>query len=238
MRSDREPTVVSSVREAQIPQLQSDPGQAGLCIRLLGPVSVTCGGQTVAISSKKARALLGYLALREGTAISRGALTGLLWGDRSEGQARASLRQALSELRAVLSVSEPVPIAASKETVTWAAGSAWVDANVLSAAAKSTNSDVLRRATELIGGELMEGFSLEEPGFRGLAADRAGAIPATRLRHLCAIDGAGRTKRKIGGGAGFRAQACIPRFIAGACSPLVDAHLCGAGTLRRRAGAV
>src|SRR5688572_28479667 len=116
MRGDRELVVVSSVREAQIPQLRSAPGQAGLSILLLGPVSITCDGKSVAIPSKKARALLGYLALREGTAISRSLLTGLFWGDRSEGQARASLRQSLSELRAALSVAAATPIAASRET--------------------------------------------------------------------------------------------------------------------------
>ena len=43
--------------------------------------------------------MLAYLALHAGKAISRERLTGLLWGDRADEQARASLRQALVELR-------------------------------------------------------------------------------------------------------------------------------------------
>jgi two-component SAPR family response regulator len=88
--------------------------------------TIEIDGRPVAVASKKARALLGYLALREGAEVSRGVLSGLLWGERSESQARASLRQTLSELRAALGSASP-SIMASKETVAWVAGSAWID---------------------------------------------------------------------------------------------------------------
>lgn len=52
---------------------------------------------------RKARALLAYLALHPGKPVSRERLTGLLWGDRAEEQARASLRQAIFELKAFTS---------------------------------------------------------------------------------------------------------------------------------------
>ena len=48
---------------------------------------------------RKARALLAYLALHPGRPVSRERLTGLLWGDRPDIQARASLRQAVFELK-------------------------------------------------------------------------------------------------------------------------------------------
>jgi hypothetical protein len=54
--------------------------------------------------------------------MSRTLLTGLLWGERSESQARASLRQTLSELRAALAPSASKAILATKEAVTWIAG--------------------------------------------------------------------------------------------------------------------
>jgi len=47
---------------------------------------------------RKTRALLAIVALAKGT-ITRSRLTDLLWGDRGEDQAKASLRQALYELR-------------------------------------------------------------------------------------------------------------------------------------------
>jgi TolB-like protein/DNA-binding SARP family transcriptional activator len=161
----REPNVVGNVKTAQDRQLRSVEGAAGLRIRLLGPMAIAIDGRPVAVTSKKARALLGYLALREGTAVARSVLTGLLWGERSEGQARASLRQTLSELRGTLGKSASSSIVASKETVTWAAGLAWIDAKVLEAAAGSGDEDALRDAAELLGGELMEGLSIGEAGF-------------------------------------------------------------------------
>ncbi|HET9426728.1 MAG TPA: hypothetical protein VFO69_00045 [Allosphingosinicella sp.] len=48
---------------------------------------------------RKARALLAYLALHPGIRIGRERLLGLLWGERGEEQARASLRQAIQELK-------------------------------------------------------------------------------------------------------------------------------------------
>jgi TolB-like protein/DNA-binding SARP family transcriptional activator len=131
----------------------------------MGPVAITHDDRPVAIASKKARALIGYLALRQGAEISRDVLTGLLWGERSEGQARASLRQALSELRRALPTSTRQSIVATKEVVTWVLGSAWIDATVLETAAVSEDDDALRSAAGLIGGELMEGLSVGEAGF-------------------------------------------------------------------------
>ena len=55
-------------------------------------------GEPVPLSTKKAAALLAYLALHPGQAQARPKLAALLWGDRSEAQARDSLRQALSLL--------------------------------------------------------------------------------------------------------------------------------------------
>src|SRR6516162_5319064 len=107
----------------------------GLRIHLLGSMMIETDGRPVVIAAKKARALLGYLALREGTEVPRGVLTGLLWGERSEEQARGSLRQTLSELRAALLGSAEHSIVANKESVTWTPGSASIDARILEAAA-------------------------------------------------------------------------------------------------------
>ena len=173
MTIGREPNVVSNVRPTQIQQLQALDDSVGLRVRLLGPMAVTSHGMPIGIASKKSRALLAYLVLRGGAEISRNLLTGLLWGERSEGQARASLRQGLSELRAALAGSDPQPIVANREAVTWRPKSAWVDATVLASAAGSTDDAVIRAATELIGGELLEGLSIAEPGFdQWLRAER------------------------------------------------------------------
>jgi TolB-like protein/Tfp pilus assembly protein PilF len=154
-----------------------------LRVHLLGPVTIAHDGKPVTVASKKARALIGYLALREGSEIPRSVLTGLLWGERSEEQARASLRQTLSELRAAFADSTQPPIIASKESVTWVPGSAWIDAGALEDAAASEDEAALRKAADLIGGELMEGLAIAESSFeQWLAAERE------RFRHLaCSI---------------------------------------------------
>jgi TolB-like protein/DNA-binding SARP family transcriptional activator len=156
---------MGNVSTVQNQQLWSPKSSVGLRIRLLGPVAVVNDGKPVAIASKKARALLGYLALRQGTENSRGVLTGLLWGERSESQARASLRQTLSELRSALAGTAGSSIIASKEAITWVPGSAWIDAKVLESVAASEDDGALRDAAELIGGDLMEGLSVGEAGF-------------------------------------------------------------------------
>ena len=56
-------------------------------------------GNEIPVKSRKARALLAYLALPPGKARSREQVMALLWSDRGDQQARASLRQALSGLR-------------------------------------------------------------------------------------------------------------------------------------------
>ncbi|MCB2135112.1 MAG: tetratricopeptide repeat protein [Rhodobacteraceae bacterium] len=51
------------------------------------------------MKSKRARALLAYMALSDGKSRSREEIMALLWSDRGEAQARASLRQVLTGLR-------------------------------------------------------------------------------------------------------------------------------------------
>jgi DNA-binding SARP family transcriptional activator len=163
---------VANVNTSQKQQLRFADKSAGLRIRLLGPISVTNDGRPVPIAAKKARALLGYLALREGTEVSRSVVTDLLWGERSESQARASLRQTLSELRGVLGSSDLDAIIATKETITWVPGSAWIDAKVLETATDSDDEDALRQAATLATGELMEGLAIGEAGFEQWLANQ------------------------------------------------------------------
>lgn len=57
------------------------------------------GGLEVKVANRKACGLLAYLALNRNTSETRERLAGLFWSDRSEEQARASLRQCLKQLR-------------------------------------------------------------------------------------------------------------------------------------------
>jgi DNA-binding SARP family transcriptional activator/TolB-like protein len=88
----------------------ADQGQSGdllwsseLKLELLGPVRLgnSTGGDFTP-KARKTRALLAILALAKGP-VPRSRLTDLLWGDRAEDQAKASLRQALYEVRELAS---------------------------------------------------------------------------------------------------------------------------------------
>jgi hypothetical protein len=63
-------------------------------------------GTAIGIQARKTRALLAYLALPPGRQHTRETLVALLWSDRGEKQAHASLRQALVELSRALETIE------------------------------------------------------------------------------------------------------------------------------------
>jgi TolB-like protein len=144
-----------------------------LRLRFLGSLSVECGGKPVVIASRKARALLGYLAQRENIPVARTTLMGLLWGDRSEDQARASLRQTLSELRQALGPEGTACIVTNLDCVTWAGGGAWTDTRALGLTSKTGELSALLEAADLYRGEFLEGLDIHEPAFeQWLAIER------------------------------------------------------------------
>ncbi|QXT41162.1 hypothetical protein [Gymnodinialimonas ceratoperidinii] len=75
---------------------------AQLVLHLTGPFRAESGGDVLNGLSRRAQGLLAYLSCQPGMRAERGALADLLWSDRGEAQARASLRQELSVLRKTL----------------------------------------------------------------------------------------------------------------------------------------
>lgn len=72
-------------------------------LKLLGPFEARFDdGRLIALKLKNARLLVSVLALAPTGRCSREELGALLWGERSEAQARQSLRQTLSVLRRYL----------------------------------------------------------------------------------------------------------------------------------------
>lgn len=95
----------------------NDAGQA-LCYRneqayrtrLLGAFALEDrAGADLTPAGRKDRALLAHLAFR-GRAVDRDRLAGLLWSERGEAQARASLRQCLVQLKPVAGAEAPLLI--------------------------------------------------------------------------------------------------------------------------------
>ena len=83
--------------------------QQRVVIRLWGDFRVLDGaGALIEITSKKARACLALLATAADATISRDRLAAMLWGDRTDTQARANLRQMLYELKPLMQASAPI----------------------------------------------------------------------------------------------------------------------------------
>lgn len=117
-------------------------------------------GNEFAVKSKKARALLAYLALSPRLSRSREEIMALLWSDRGEAQARASLRQVLVGLRKDL----------SKEAV---------GALIITNDAVALDPDRVTIKPASPGEELLSGFHLHDPAFEDWLRDE-------RLRHEAA----------------------------------------------------
>ncbi len=66
-------------------------------IRLLGTIQLEKAGQPIKIQSRKALALLGYLASQD-QPVSRSHLAGLFWPDKTESRGRGNLSRELSQL--------------------------------------------------------------------------------------------------------------------------------------------
>ena len=122
--------------------------------RLLGDFALSDDvGRDVTPNRRKARALLAYLALQNGSA-TRERLAGLLWGDRAEEQARASLRQTLYELRELTIDGAPL-ISGDREDVTLSNQALATDIGQIEGLAAAHNFQALEAAVARWSGPLL-----------------------------------------------------------------------------------
>jgi DNA-binding SARP family transcriptional activator/predicted ATPase len=137
---------------------------AKLELSLLGTVAITLNGKGVGGHiPAKSRALLCYLAVT-GHPYSREKLAGLLWGDRPETRAKASLRKSLSSLRKLCEDA----LIITRQTVAFNRDSDyWLDVEAFESALAeddpaSQELQPLREAMGLYRGEFLEGFSVRQ----------------------------------------------------------------------------
>jgi TolB-like protein/Flp pilus assembly protein TadD len=104
--------------------------------------------------------LLAYLALSPDLPCPREKLMALLWSDRAEEQARASLRQALTELRHAL--GEPSPLRTEQDTVSLDSSAIMVDAVEFRRLAKAGK---LAEAAALYRGALLDGHGVRDGAY-------------------------------------------------------------------------
>ena len=129
-----------------------------IALRLFGSPLVIVNGDVTPIG-RRARGLIGYLALGSPPRATRERLVGLFWPDRAETQARASLRQCLVELRAVAGDA----LLADREWVTLTADAVRSDWQTLETALVNDDPAPLTAAIIAIGTEpLLDGMEFGE----------------------------------------------------------------------------
>jgi DNA-binding SARP family transcriptional activator len=120
-------------------------------------------GPPLALPTRKAQALLAYLAMPLGQAHPRDKVAALLWGDMRQPQARASLRQALAAIRRTLAGVEALRVDA--ETVALDPTTVSVDAVLFQESVKAGTPEALEQAAALYQGNLLAGLALNEAPF-------------------------------------------------------------------------
>ena len=157
-----------------------------------------CDGRPADLTSRKARALIAYLAVESGRAHTREFLATLLWGDIGEERARHNLRQTLSKIRkwcdgAVKSAGESLRIDSDV---------CRSDVADFERLAKSRDIDDLKACLDLYRGELLEGFSVREADYEDwllMARGRLARIAGERADRLAAdLAAADRVDEAVG----------------------------------------
>jgi DNA-binding SARP family transcriptional activator/TolB-like protein len=132
-------------------------------LRVLGPFAIEANvGRPIpiAVRSRKARALLAYLAMQRDYRGTREELATLLWGDGPDQQARHSLRQCLIALRQDLGLASEI-LALDREAIWLRAQSVSVDARSFIAFAHSAEPNAPTQAAELWRGAFLPDLTLD-----------------------------------------------------------------------------
>ncbi len=165
-----------------------------LHIKLLGPPQIERDGVPVEVDTRKAIALLAYLAVT-GIPHSRDTLAALLWPDSDDDHARAALRRTLSSLNKALGGDG---LDVNRRTVALSESGVIVDArNFMSTVTGAqVTADFLLSAIERYTSDFMSGFALRDsPEFDDWQYEQSERLRAAlssalqRLVDLLASDG-------------------------------------------------
>lgn len=122
-------------------------------------------GRSLRLSLKKARAILAWLALAPGGSRPRQTLTGLLWPEAGEAEARNSFRVTLSSLRTALAAAQLRCLHIDGDTVLLDLDMVDVDTVTFRRLVEDGSSDALTEAIRVYRGELLDGLELDEAPF-------------------------------------------------------------------------
>lgn len=153
---------------------------ARLSLDLLGGFRARLeSGEVLTFQTKKAQALLAYLALPLGKAHPRDKLAALLWGEMRDEQARSNLRHALFDLRRNLSAAASPALLTTGETVALDPAAVDLDVAAFARLVGEGTPAAIEQATALYQGDLLAGLTVKEEAFETWLTDER-----ARLREL------------------------------------------------------
>lgn len=153
-----------------------------IVLNLLGRFAAGIDGEPsrmLPLSAPRHRALLAYLAMQPGLVETRERLAALLWGDRSDRQARQSLRQCLLTLRQEFQAVGAAPLIVGRETVALDDTTVTVDVGEFLALAQSDDLADLTRAAELYRGPFLDALSVDAESFGAWLSNERSRMVAT-----------------------------------------------------------
>lgn len=154
-------------------------GQPVMRIEVLGSPAILANGQRFEHPARKAMALLVYLAMRADEHLSRSHLASLLWADSAEEQARANLRQTLSQLRKLFQAVGRNPILMPFDKIVLLSQGIEVDApSILATLDQRSTADLAALSP------FAEGLAVQAPEFESWAAAQRRMIQGRLVAHL------------------------------------------------------
>ena len=198
-------------------------GAARLSISLVGRLTVRFDGRPVELRTRKAAAVLGYLALSETKQESRERLVGLFWSRSDEEKARASLRQVVKELRSGLDEAGFPGFTAGRLSIGVDVKQVEVDVESILQLAEGALIHPLLLNTRRLHERLLEGMDDLDPSFRVWILAKRQTIHERLMRNLdAALTSAnisGETRRQVAA-----AVANLDPTHEQACCCLMQAH--------------
>ncbi|MEH2575191.1 BTAD domain-containing putative transcriptional regulator [Bradyrhizobium sp. AZCC 1708] len=170
--------------------MTSDNGAAApesaprLSVSLVGRLGVRFNGRPIELRTRKAGAVLSYLALLETKQESRERLVGLLWSRSDEEKARASLRQVVRELRAMFEEAGYDGFVAERLLIGLDVGRIEVDIESVIQLAEGGRVHPLLLDTPQLDGRLLEGMDDLDPSFRVWVLAKRQTIHERLMRNL------------------------------------------------------
>ncbi len=133
---------------------------------MLGGFTIEMGDRSsMRIRGKKSTALVGYLLSQPQHCTSRQKVMSLLWSQRSPEQARASLRQCLSDLRRQLSHTKNISLSTDNQIISLNSDDYILDIEEFNEIVKVVNIGEKPNILEIYKGEFLEGLEINDPAF-------------------------------------------------------------------------